>query len=235
MVLQRLKAGRVEDVKLDIIYILVTVKNVVIAYSGPMSATPTPYHHGNLRAALLHQAEAKIEQVGVAGLSLRELAREVGVSHGAPRPHFADKQALLDALAVRGLERLGAELDAGLAEASGSFDERLTAFARSYVRFATEHPALLALMFARKDDPGRPELRAANERAFAAPSALIATAIASGEIASDDPDRIAMAVLATLQGLAAIIASDMTGGRPADRVIAGTIETLIHGLRPRRA
>jgi AcrR family transcriptional regulator len=199
-----------------------------------MSATATPYHHGNLRAALLDQAEAKIEQVGVAGLSLRELAREVGVSHGAPRPHFADKQALLDALAVRGLERLGTELDAGLAEASGSFDERLTAFARSYVRFATEHPALLALMFARKDDPGRPELRAANERAFAAPSALIAAAIASGEISSDDPDRIAMAVLATLQGLAAIIASDMTGGRPADRVIAGTIETLIHGLRPRR-
>jgi AcrR family transcriptional regulator len=231
VLLQSSKGGRAEDIKLDIIYILVTVKNVVTAYSGAMRATATPYHHGNLRAALLDQAERKIEQAGVAGLSLRELAREVGVSHGAPRPHFADKQALLDALAVRGLERLGTELDAGLAQASGSFDERLTAFARRYVRFATEHPALLTLMFTRKDHP---ELRSANERAFAAPSALIATAIASGEIDSDDPDRIAMAVLATLQGLAAIIASDMTGGRPADRVIAGTIQTLIHGLRPRR-
>jgi AcrR family transcriptional regulator len=199
-----------------------------------MSTTATPYHHGNLRAALLDQAERKIEQAGVSGLSLRELARELGVSHGAPRPHFADKQALLDALAVRGLERLGTELDDGLAQASGRFDQRLTAFARSYVRFATRHPALLALMFARKDDPGRPELRAASDRAFAAPLALIAAAVDSGEIDSDDPDRVAMAVLATLQGLAAIIASDMTGGRPADQVISGTIQTLIHGLRPRQ-
>jgi AcrR family transcriptional regulator len=198
-----------------------------------MSATATPYHHGNLRAALLDQAERKIEEVGVAGLSLRELARELGVSHGAPRPHFADKQALLDALAVRGLERLGGELDTGLARASGPFDQRLTAFAHVYVSFAVAHPALLALMFARKDDPGRPELRAANDRAFAAPSALIAAAIGSGEVDSDDPDRIAMAVLATLQGLAVIIASDMIGDRPTDQVISGTMQTLTHGLRPR--
>ena len=196
-----------------------------------MGATAAPYHHGNLRAALLEAAGRKIEQAGAAGLSLRELARELGVSHGAPRPHFPDKQALLDALAVQGLERLGDELDAGLGTASGSFDQRLTAFAQIYVRFATQHPALLALMFARKDDPGRPELRAANDRAFAAPSALIAAAIDSGEIDSDDPDRIAMAVLATLQGLAAIIASDMIGDRPASQVISGTVQTLIHGLR----
>jgi AcrR family transcriptional regulator len=195
--------------------------------------TGTPYHHGNLRAALLEQAARKLEQVGVAGLSLRELARELGVSHGAPRQHFPDKQALLDALAVQGLQRLGGELDAGLRQVTGSLDERLAAFARIYVQFATRHPALLALMFARKDDPGRPELRAANDRAFAAPSALIAEAIDSGEIAGDDPDRVAMAVLATLQGLAAIVASGMIGERPVDTVVSGTIHTLIHGLRAR--
>jgi len=225
--------GYIREIYLDTIYILVSVKNVGSAYTSRMKAPPTPYHHGNLRAALLDAAGDKIEQVGVAGLSLRELARELGVSHGAPRPHFPDKRALLDALAVQGLERLGAELDAGLSQVSGSFDQRLTAFARSYVRFAVEHPALLALMFARKDNPDLPELRAANDRAFAAPSALIAGAMDSGEIDSDDPDRIAMAVLATLQGLAAIIASDMIGERPADEVISGTIQTLMRGLRPR--
>jgi AcrR family transcriptional regulator len=198
-----------------------------------VSETVTPYHHGNLRAALLEHAARKIEQTGVAGLSLRELARELGVSHGAPRQHFPDKQALLDALAVQGLQRLGGELDAGLGEAAGSFGERLTAFARIYVQFATQHPALLALMFARKDDRRRPELRAANDQAFAAPSALIAEAIDRGEIVSDDPDRIAMAVLATLHGLVAITASGMTGERHVDTVVSGTIRTLIHGLRPR--
>jgi AcrR family transcriptional regulator len=196
----------------------------------------TSYHHGNLRAELLSCAERKLEQTGVAGLSLREIAREVGVSHGAPRQHFTDKQALLDALALHGLERLGGELDRGLNEAAETFDERLVAFAQVYVRFATRHPALLTLMFARKDRTDRPALQAANDRAFAAPSALIADALASGDITSDDPDRVAMAVLATLQGLAAVITSGMIGDRPVNTVIIGTIDTLIHGLHgtPRR-
>ncbi|MFG1711295.1 TetR/AcrR family transcriptional regulator [Nonomuraea sp. M3C6] len=196
-----------------------------------MTGTATPYHHGNLRAALLALAERKLEQAGVTGLSLRELARELGVSHGAPRQHFPDKQALLDALAVRGLQRLGSELDGGLGRTTGSFEERLTAFARIYVWFATQHPALLALMFARKDDPTRPELQEANERAFAAPSALIYGAVDNGDIVGDDPDRVAMAVLATLQGLAAIVTSGMIGDRAVDSVVSGTIHTLVHGLR----
>jgi AcrR family transcriptional regulator len=196
-----------------------------------MSDHATPYHHGNLRAELLSGAERTLEQSGVAGLSLRALAREIGVSHGAPRQHFPDKQALLDALAVHGLERLGNELDTGLGQVAGSFDERLTAFARIYAGFATRHPALLALMFARKDNPDQPALRAANDRAFAAPSALIADALANGDITDSDPDRVAMAVLATLQGLAAVITSGMIGDRLPDSVITGTIETLIHGLR----
>ena len=65
------------------------------------------YHHGNLRAALLERAEHKLSREGAHTLSLRELARDVGVSHGAPREHFRNKQALLDALAETGFQRLG--------------------------------------------------------------------------------------------------------------------------------
>ena len=72
--------------------------------------TERPYHHGNLRTALLAQAEQTVRERGVEELSLRELAREVGVSHGAPRRHFPDRQALLDALAEAGFARLGTEL-----------------------------------------------------------------------------------------------------------------------------
>ena len=72
-----------------------------------------PYHHGNLRTALLAAAQQTVRERGVAALSLRELAREVGVSHGAPRRHFPDRQALLDALAEDGFERLGGELRGG--------------------------------------------------------------------------------------------------------------------------
>jgi hypothetical protein len=107
-------------------------------------------------------------------------------------------------------------------------------FARTYVRFATAHPALLALMFARKDRPDAPELLEANDRAFAAPVALIAGAQAAGELDGDDPDRVAMALLATIQGLASIITGGMIGDRSVDAVVSGTIETLLRGLRPTR-
>ncbi len=77
---------------------------------GWATMSERPYHHGNLRAALLEQAERTVRERGVQDLSLRELAREVGVSHGAPRRHFPDRQALLDALAEAGFARLGTEL-----------------------------------------------------------------------------------------------------------------------------
>src|SRR3954471_17165737 len=106
-----------------------------------MAVSARPYHHGNLRPALLEAAERALARGGE--LSLRELAREIGVSHAAPRRHFADKQALLDALALDGFERLGREMAAALAQAGPAFADRLGALARTYVRFATEHGALL--------------------------------------------------------------------------------------------
>jgi AcrR family transcriptional regulator len=192
-----------------------------------------PYHHGNLRPELLALAAERIEETGVTGLSFRDLARELGVSHAAPRPHFRDKQALLDALAVDGLERLGKELedDLDLQQETADFRSRLLAFAHTYVRFAVDHPALLGLMFARKEHAGAPEVLLANERAFAAPQTLIADGLASREIVGD-PDAVAMALLACLQGLAAIIAGDMIGSRTVDAVIDGTIDTLLTGLWP---
>jgi AcrR family transcriptional regulator len=194
--------------------------------------TPKRYHHGDLRAALLAGAERKLSREGVHKLSLRELARDVGVSHGAPREHFRNKQALLDALAETGFQRLGQELEAAMAGSQGSFTRRLTAFAQTYVRFASRQPALLELMFASLHQPGAdPSLREANDRAFAAPIALIASAQANGEIIADDPDRVAMAVLATLQGLAWLANSSVIGDRPIDTVVAETIETLTYGLK----
>jgi len=110
-----------------------------------------PYHHGNLRAALLDQAERTLREQGSEQLSLRELARQVGVSHGAPRRHFADRQALLDALAQAGFARLGDELRAALDAAGDDYQARFRATATAYVRFATRDAALLELMFASKN------------------------------------------------------------------------------------
>jgi hypothetical protein len=92
-------------------------------------------------------------------------------------------------------------------------------------------------MFASKNRPAAAELRVVADRAFAVSSAMIAQAQLDGEIAGvadgDEPDRIAMAIFATLQGLAALITSGMSGDRPVGALITGTIRTLVDGLRPR--
>src|SRR5439155_1311480 len=142
---------------------------------------------------LLREGERALESGGAAGLSLREVARAIGVSHAAPRRHFADKQALLDALAEAGFARLGADLDRVVDEAGPGSGEQLAALARAYVAFAGAHPALLELMFAAKTQADAPpQLRDAAERAFAAPLAVIAERQARGD--NVDGERALQAV-----------------------------------------
>jgi AcrR family transcriptional regulator len=196
-------------------------------------STNRRYHHGNLRAELLERAEETLRERGSQDLSLRELARAVGVSHAAPRRHFADKQALLDALAEDGFERLGRELSEAMAAAGGGVDARLEAFARAYVRFATRDAALLELMFAGKGRPGADSVRAAADRAFAAPRALVTEGQAAGAVVPGDPERIATVTWASLQGLAALVNSGMIEADTLDDVVTDAVERMIQGLRPR--
>jgi AcrR family transcriptional regulator len=193
-----------------------------------------PYHHGNLRKALLECAEQTLSLRGVRELSLRELAREVGVSHGAPRRHFADKQALLDALAEDGFERLGRALQDSSAGAGDSFDERFAAFARAYVAFATQHAALLELMFAGKHRAGATDsLREAADRAFAMPISLILEAQAAGEVVPGEPERVTTIAFAALHGMATLINAGMLDRAALDDLLADGVERLLVGLRPR--
>ena len=176
--------------------------NAVNAYKGRRHGR-RPYHHGNLRSELLSCAERALSEGGLAQLSLRDLARQAGVSHAAPRRHFADKQALLDALAQDGFERLGRALREAIDAAAHDFDARLAALAGSYVRFATRHAALLELMFAGKYRPGAADsLREAADAAFAAPLALITEGQAAGAVVPGDPEAVATVAWATVQGLA---------------------------------
>ena len=191
------------------------------------------YHHGNLRAALLTAAERTLAEKGARELSLRELAREAGVSHAAPRRHFADKQALLDALAEDGFIRLGAELRMAMDAAGPAFVDQLAAFARAYVRFATDHAALLELMFAVKHRPGAASsLREAADRTFAAPLELFEKAQASGAIVPGDPERVGTVALAALHGLASMANGGFLG-ESLDEVVGETVERLVYGLQPR--
>jgi hypothetical protein len=128
---------------------------------------------------------------------------------------------------------VGEELRSRLEHAHGSFDDQLAVFARTWVGFAIRWPGLLELMFSRKNQAGADDLRRVASRAFEAPTEMIRAARARGEVV-DDHDRAAMAIFATLQGLAALMISGMSGDRPTDRLVGETVAILAKGLRPDR-
>lgn len=111
------------------------------------------FHHGNLRAALLDAGVAAVEARGAADVSLRDLAREVGVSPTAAYRHFADKTALFAAIADRGFSALADASRA--APVSRDPRERLMSLARAYASFAERHPQMYRLMFAEPLDMER--------------------------------------------------------------------------------
>ncbi|WP_237525637.1 TetR/AcrR family transcriptional regulator [Streptomyces sp. SID4985] len=202
----------------------------------PRTPTTRPYHHGDLRAALLENAERTLREKGAAALSLRELARATGVSHAAPGRHFKDKQALLDALALDGYERLDRALTAATAADPGApLEQRMTALARAYLGFAIENPELLELMFARKHEPaGSDHLAAAVDRTLGSLTRLFTDAQERGEIVQGDPERITLVAAASLHGLAALIAGCALDADDAMTGLDEHVHLLLHGLKPRR-
>jgi AcrR family transcriptional regulator len=171
---------------------------------------PGRYHHGDLRAALISASADLVDERGSAALTLREVASRLGVSHAAPGHHFADKSALLAAVAARGFAELGQAMERSMAKAGESPIERLKATGVAYVRFAAAHPQRFRLMFgselAHSDDP---ELVAANARSFEIlVEAARATLEASGK---NDPERLELTTTTAwslVHGLATLYIDD---------------------------
>ncbi|MDQ0613913.1 AcrR family transcriptional regulator [Microbacterium sp. W4I4] len=160
--------------------------------------SPRPYHHGNLRRAVLDVAMERLHEVAASELSLRELTGEIGVSHAAPRRYFPDRQALLDALATEGFARIGARLREATAE--GNQQERIRAIARAYLDFTAAEPNLVELMFAHKRDADRDSIAHSAVEAFSPLLEVFPSADPAGA------QQTGTTFLATLQGLASLIA-----------------------------
>lgn len=201
-----------------------------------------PFHHGNLRAVLLERAEEMLRERGGEGLSLREVARRAGVSHGAPRSHFVDRQSLQDALAERGFTRLTDDIVAAISTAqtvsgqqgsgqqvSGQddFGQVLRAVGTAYVRFAVTDAALLELMFAAKGgaDPSQGVLGAV-DGLVAAFGALIDTGVAAGWVRSANPYRTKLLFAATMQGIASLVAAGRITAEQGDDLIVDATDLL---------
>jgi len=105
-----------------------------------------PYHHGDLRNALLASARNIMDTEGLEGLSLRAVARGAGVSHAAPYRHFPNHEALLVELAIEGFAELRNEI-ASVSSTSGMESDRIASIGAAYMRFVARRPALASLMF----------------------------------------------------------------------------------------
>jgi AcrR family transcriptional regulator len=160
-----------------------------------MPATKATYHHGDLRAACLNAAMELVQDGGETALSLRAVARRAGVSPAAPYRHYADREALVSAVAVVGYRELAQRLAA--AHPSPATTEQLAAVAVAYVQFALERPALFRIMF------GEPCDRDNDERVAATVAvSLYVRDIAARAFPQADTEALATAIWALVHGLA---------------------------------
>lgn len=182
---------------------------------------PRPYHHGNLRRGLLDEALATIRADGVDGVTLREIGARLGVSRTALYRHFADKRALLAAVATEGFRTLRQQLVAAWDEGGRNADA-FDAMGVAYVRFAVANPSHYRVMFGGFLEPRAPEPDLAVEAAgaFQALVDALAALQRDGVVHRDDPVTMARYIWALVHGMA-MLAID---GQLRE---SGSVETLM--------
>jgi AcrR family transcriptional regulator len=205
------------------------------------------YHHGDLASALVDAAWALLREGGPEAVTLRASAARAGVSHAAPKHHFRDKAGLVEALAVRCLERFTAALRSAWEETPGPSIVRFRAVGIAYVRFAADHPEEFRLMNRselRRSDRGVSDAAAASpvERAARAAYDVLLEAIRTsqeeGFVAAGDADALALTAWSSVHGLSVLVIDGLL--RPAVLPNGGAgdlaelvTETLALGLLPR--
>ena len=167
---------------------------------------PDTYHHGDLRRALLDEAATVLTESGVGALSLRELARRVGVSATAPYHHFPNKAALVSALAEDALWALDEALIEAVADVADP-EARLRALGVAYVLFAVEHPEKFRLAF--RPEMGSPA-KTLTEEDEDLPTRAPAfrhlwSAVVALEINEQDRSQAALAAWGLVHGLASLL------------------------------
>jgi AcrR family transcriptional regulator len=172
------------------------------------TAASKSYHHGNLRAELLDTAIEQLRETGVEDLSLRALARTLGVSQTAPYRHFADKDELLAAMATHGYRNLLEALRKASAVTDHCPQKQLIAFAHAYVDYAANNPQLFKLMFGPAVQPSvkHPELRAASRDTLQLVQDILQRGVDSGVFRhTDNVAYMANAAWSSIYGLSTLL------------------------------
>jgi AcrR family transcriptional regulator len=192
------------------------------------------YHHGDLRRALIAIGVELLAEEGADALSLRHIAKRAGVSHNAPYQHFADKEALLAAIAEEGFRILGERIEASQpGEGAGDPQAALTAAGQAYVRFALEHRGHFQIMFGALGQSAYPALARDARATFDQLAGIVAAAGSTVQ-----PAEAALAVWTMLHGLSSVLIAqkippDIAAGRSPEALAAAQLDILWRGLEGR--
>jgi AcrR family transcriptional regulator len=216
-----------------------------------------PYHHGNLRSALVQAGTQLAREGGPSAIVLREAARRIGVSANAAYRHFNSLPELVEAVALDALAALARSMEAELATCRPTGDagvdavRRLNAVGRGYVHFALAEPGLFATAFAYRtvpvaDAPFRPGSHAGGEAHDVGDSGLtpyelleqaLDAMLDAGVLDPADREIAAINAWASVHGLSALLLGPLAGEAPATResLIDACLDQVGRGLIARRA
>lgn len=163
-----------------------------------VKANSKSFRHGDLKRVLFDVALARLDAEGVEGVTIRAVARDAGVSHGAPVNHYPDRRALLTAIAKAQFETLAAEIEARLQEKRATDGPRIEAFAEAIIDFGLRYPHRYRLLW-RPDliDQSEPALLAVMDRIY---DTLCEVLSEGSEDSGFDQDTYAVALWSMLHG-----------------------------------
>lgn len=204
----------------------------------PRSKKEQPqYHHGDLKLALIKEARRHIDADGWANLNLRDLARQVGVSHMAPYRHFKDKYELLAEVATQGFVTLIAEMQQSINQNLPTLLEATTSLFRTYVKFGRSHPLLFSLMFSPElaNRAQFPSLDKAAKESGDILLRFIESWQEKGNIRAGDPQLFRVAALSFAHGTAVLLSAGHLSRKEVaslgiEAMIDANSELLVRGL-----
>lgn len=202
------------------------------AASAAKPAPAKPYHHGDLHRECLCAARALLEEGTIACLSLRAVAKRVGVSHTAPYRHFKDKESLLAGIAGVGFD----ELTVQMAEAAEMYPDdpgaQLQEAGRRYVRLVLENPQCAQLMFGGvlPCDDTYPELQESGDMAFDALKTMIEKGQALGVFKKGDVELMALTAWSCIHGMSLLFVSGSLEEAVVTPVEVHSLTTAVTGM-----
>jgi AcrR family transcriptional regulator len=197
-------------------------------------APKTDYHHGDLRRALIAAAVELIDQAGPEALTLRAVARRVGVSHTACYRHFGDKRALLVSVAELGFRSMDALAEDHMARAPASALRKLEAYGVAYVSYGLAQPSHFRVMFGHEIEKGSgafPELDAAAAACLQRLVDVISGGQRDGVFRGSDPGVVARASWSLVHGLTCLLLESLTPmGADLEATVRDTIRVAMTGI-----